>query len=247
MTQYGFYFDQSRCYGCQACSVACKDWNGLNPGPEKWMSVYDWETGVFPDIRINLVAFPCGHCADPACAKACPEGAIFKEDTYGAVLVDSDKCTGHRDCFEACPYGSPKFASDELGEKMTKCTMCIDRLERGEKPVCVLSCPLRALDFGPMTELRAKYGNSSQLPEMPDPSITHPNWVATPHRPRQEFVPLDPEKVRQLSQERDGMGLIFAEMSDLTDPAPGLVRRNKLRMKNATAMEVMANTKNDLG
>ena len=29
MTQYGFMFDMNRCYACQACSIACKDWNGL--------------------------------------------------------------------------------------------------------------------------------------------------------------------------------------------------------------------------
>ena len=40
MTQYGFYFDQGRCYGCKACSVACKDRNDIAPGPEKWMSAY---------------------------------------------------------------------------------------------------------------------------------------------------------------------------------------------------------------
>ena len=128
MTQYGFFFDQSRCYGCKACSVACKDWYDIAPGPEKWMSVYMWEKGRFPNPSIGILAFNCGHCDNPVCAAACENGAIFKEDKYGAVLIDQDKCKGDRHCFEACPYGAPKFASDEPGTKMSKCTMCIDRL-----------------------------------------------------------------------------------------------------------------------
>ena len=130
MTQYGFFFDQSRCYGCKACSVACKDWYDIAPGPEKWMSVYMWEKGRFPNPSIGILAFNCGHCDNPVCAAACDNGAIFKEEKYGAVLVDQDKCKGDRHCFEACPYGAPKFASDEPGTKMSKCTMCIDRLEK---------------------------------------------------------------------------------------------------------------------
>ena len=35
MTQYGFYFDQSRCYNCRACVLACRDWLGIEPGPVK--------------------------------------------------------------------------------------------------------------------------------------------------------------------------------------------------------------------
>ncbi|WP_342666912.1 4Fe-4S dicluster domain-containing protein, partial [Salmonella enterica] len=36
----------------------------------------------------------------------------------------------------------------------TKCDGCYDRVAEGKKPICVESCPLRALDFGPIDELR---------------------------------------------------------------------------------------------
>ena len=58
MTQHGFFFDMNRCYACQACSIACKDWNGLEPGAEKWMTVYEWEEGTFPNLRLHSLAFP---------------------------------------------------------------------------------------------------------------------------------------------------------------------------------------------
>ena len=41
----GFYFDQTRCTGCSACRVACKDWNDIPAGPENWMRVLYTEKG----------------------------------------------------------------------------------------------------------------------------------------------------------------------------------------------------------
>ena len=78
MTQYGFFFDQSRCYGCQACATACKDWNGIAPGPEKWMTVYEWETGTFPRTRIHTLAFSCGHCEEPACVPSSRKTSLVR-------------------------------------------------------------------------------------------------------------------------------------------------------------------------
>jgi heterodisulfide reductase subunit A len=99
--------------------------------------------------------------------EACENKAIYKEEKYGAVLVDRDKCKGSRSCWAACPYGTPQFDGDEPGTKMVKCNMCIDRLEEGLKPICVLSCGMRALEFGLFEDLVRKYGNSSRLDAEP--------------------------------------------------------------------------------
>ena len=176
MTQYGFYFDQGRCYGCKACTVACKDWNDIEPGPEKWMSVYMWEKDRFPHTSIGILAFNCGHCDNAVCMSACDHGAIFKEEKYGAVLVDQDLCEGDRNCFQACPYGAPKFASDEPGTKMSKCTMCIDRLEKDQLPACVAACPGMNLAVGEMADLEKAH----QADIVSDDAVeTKPNFVIT--------------------------------------------------------------------
>lgn len=247
MTQYGFFFDQSRCYGCKACSVACKDWHNIDPGPEKWMSVYMWEEGVFPSVRMNILAFNCGHCDDPACLKACENNAIIKDDRTGAVLVDQDKCQGDRNCFTACPYGAPKFADDNPGTKMSKCTMCLDRLDAGELPVCVASCPMRALDFAPIDELIVKYGDCRQLDGMPQADITNPNWVTKPHDKKKQLVPFDATRFIELSQPRGDMGNIYSSIDNLVNPDENAITRNKLVMKSKTADEVMRNTRSDQG
>lgn len=163
MTQYGFFIDLSRCIGCNACMISCKQWHDIEPGPVKWLRVFQWEKGAFPNLELRMLPIMCFHCETPVCMDACPNHAIYKENKYGAVLVDTGKCTGERECFKACPYGTPQFPNDERGIKMSKCTMCIDRLEEGLKPICVLSCSMRALEFGPIDELRKKYGTVSNV------------------------------------------------------------------------------------
>ncbi len=64
---------------------------------------------------------------------------------------------------------------------MTKCTFCVDELEAGGSPACVTACPLRVLDFGTLDELEARYGPGATPPPLPDPSLTEPGLVVTPH------------------------------------------------------------------
>ncbi|MBU2608451.1 MAG: FAD-dependent oxidoreductase [Chloroflexi bacterium] len=167
MNQYGFFIDLSRCIGCNACTVSCKQWHDISPGPAKPMRVYQWETGNFPDVRLHMLPVMCFHCESPSCVEACENGALYKEEKYGAVLADADKCRGTRKCWDACPYGSPQYLSDEPEARMLKCNMCIDRLEEGLKPICVLSCGMRAMEFGPLTEIVRKYGNLTRLNAKP--------------------------------------------------------------------------------
>ena len=246
MSQHGFHFDMNRCYACQACDIACKDWNDIDPGAEKLMCVYEWESGTFPDVRIHNLAFSCGHCDNPACMAACETGAIFKEDKYGAVLVDFEKCNGCRKCYEACPYGAPKFASDEPGEKMRKCDMCIDRLEAGEPPVCAATCPLRAFDFGPVDDLVAKYGDVRYCPGMPDPSITKPNYLIWNQREKQQLLPYDADKAIELNRQRGHLGTMFDSASDLSEFEDGTIGRDGLRMKFSSNAELLRATRNDM-
>jgi len=90
---------------------------------------------------------------------ACPVNAISKRGQDGIVVVDRELCLG-RDhcqlCSEACPYDAPQFGAEENG-RMQMCNLCMERWPEGKKPVCVAGCPTRALDAGPINEIRAKY------------------------------------------------------------------------------------------
>ncbi len=161
--QYAFYFDQSRCSGCDTCTVACKDWNGIKAGPVKLRRKYDMEeTGTFPDLKVSYLVYSCHHCNSPACVDVCPSGAIVKETSTGLVLVDRAKCSGLGECVKKCPYGNVNLMDDTQEPGVTlhqayKCTVCYDRLEINKQPACVGACPNRAIDFGTTDYIRLKY------------------------------------------------------------------------------------------
>ncbi len=162
--QLGFYFDQTRCIGCFTCIVACKDWNDVPAGPASWKRVITTEKGKFPDLFVAFLSTACYHCEQPACVEACPVNAITKRESDGVVLVDREACLGKDNCdmcLKACPYDAPQFGAEE-NAKMQKCHFCLDRLAENKKPTCVDACPARALDSGPMEELRAKYGDARE-------------------------------------------------------------------------------------
>jgi anaerobic dimethyl sulfoxide reductase subunit B (iron-sulfur subunit) len=153
-TQLGFYVDAERCVQCQACEVACKGANYVELGV-KWRRVIDVWVGEYPHLTNRNLSISCQHCAEPACLEVCPSGAITKRASDGIVLVDRDVCIGCRTCAEACLYGAPQFGADGT---MQKCILCVDRVDAGEEPACVATCPGEALHFGPVTELANRPG-----------------------------------------------------------------------------------------
>ena len=61
---------------------------------------------------------------------------------------------------------------------MTKCDGCQDRLAKGLNPVCVDSCPQRAIEFGDIEVLRKKHtGDTKHIAPLPDPAATKPNLL----------------------------------------------------------------------
>jgi len=250
--QYGFFFDQSRCVSCQTCQIMCKQWNNLPAGPGKYLRMFEWEDGTFPNTRMNFLFAPCYHCANPVCVASCPSHAIYKEGDYGAVLIDPSVCRGNRQCFEACPYGAVSYRSDLIDPTVQgqKCTMCIDRLDSGHMPNCVMSCPMKALDFDTMTNLQKKYGTLQQLPGMPVATTTNPSVVFKVRDPKQTLVPYDTPTVLSLHQQRIGQSgnalpNVFASTTNVTGPFPaGLVGHSSLVMKAANIAEARSTTVN---
>jgi anaerobic dimethyl sulfoxide reductase subunit B (iron-sulfur subunit) len=158
--QKEIYFDQTRCTGCQTCAVACKDWHDIPAGPSNWLWVTVNEQSRFPHLSASFLVHCCYHCETPACIEICPEQVITKRRDDGIVLVNKEFCLGKEKCglcLEACPYKAPQFRA-ESDSIMEKCDFCLDRWAQGRRPICVDSCPTRALDAGPREELQTKYG-----------------------------------------------------------------------------------------
>ena len=162
--QLAFYIDQTRCTGCYTCVVACKDWHDVPAGPASWIRVITIERGKYPEPFLAYSVSPCYHCHEPACILACPVNAISKREQDGIVVVDREICLGKDSCqlcLEVCPYDAPQFGAEE-NAKIQKCDFCIERWAEGKKPICVDSCPTRALDAGPVGEMQAKYGTAKK-------------------------------------------------------------------------------------
>ncbi len=171
--QHGFYFNADNCIGCHACETACAEKNGT-PAHLNFRSVGIVECGTYPAYRRLNISMACNHCENPVCLKGCPTRAYTKFAEYGAVLQDPDICFGCGYCTWVCPYNAPQL--DPVAGHVSKCNMCVDRLEVGLKPACVAACLGNALDFGVIEEIpENRVQAEASIPGFPDPSITHPN------------------------------------------------------------------------
>ena len=138
--------DITKCIGCRACQVACKQWNDKDGEPTEIESALGFQNPATLSAKtLTLItsheivddtapgglhyAFTmqrCLHCLEPACVSACPTTALFRQDD-GPVSYDSDPCIGCRYCILACPWGVPTTDWDTLKPKIHKCTHCSDR------------------------------------------------------------------------------------------------------------------------
>ncbi len=184
--QYGFHFDGTRCTGCKTCMLACKDYHDLSCSVA-FRQVYEYGGGTWrqddagawhADCFTYYVSNACCHCGDPVCTHVCPTGAMHKDADTGLVSVDIRRCIGCGYCALSCPYRAPSL--DRRAGHSVKCDGCKDRVVEGKMPVCVEACPLRALDFGDIEELRSEFGDVASVSPLPDSSVTRPNIVITP-------------------------------------------------------------------
>jgi Ni/Fe-hydrogenase subunit HybB-like protein/Fe-S-cluster-containing dehydrogenase component len=168
----GVLVDLTLCVGCRLCEHDCKEANGFDPGPVELyddQSVFNAKRRPAPDAYTVVNAFTdpkdpaqpvyvktnCFHCNRPACVSACIVGALRKRET-GPVTYDAWKCIGCRYCMVACPFQIPAYDyHDAFAPQVRKCSLCHERLKKGEIPACVKACPRETMVFGKRSELLA--------------------------------------------------------------------------------------------
>lgn len=199
--QHGFYFTADNCIACHACESACSEKNDL-PAHLAFRSVGYIEGGTYPEYTRLNISMACNHCDDPVCLKGCPTRAYTKYAEYGAVLQDPDICFGCGYCTWVCPYNAPQL--DLHAGHVSKCNMCVDRLEVGLKPACAAACLAGALDFGVIeTTPENREILDTEIPGFPTVDITHPNIRFQQKNPlpsemqRTDSVPLVYEKNKE--------------------------------------------------
>nr|MDJ0872495.1 4Fe-4S dicluster domain-containing protein [Gammaproteobacteria bacterium] len=85
--------------------------------------------------------------------------------------------------------GAPQF--DPAEQIVVKCNLCVDEVEAGRKPYCVMACMMRVLDIGPIEQLsNGTYATKAIGPNdkpvravknFADPALTDPSIVFVPH------------------------------------------------------------------
>jgi Fe-S-cluster-containing dehydrogenase component/formate-dependent nitrite reductase membrane component NrfD len=146
--RYGFVIDQTRCIGCHACTVACKEENGVPLGAFRTWVKYV-EKGEFPHTRRYFAVLRCNHCDDAPCVTICPTRALYRR-ADGIVDFDRDRCIGCKSCLQACPYDA--LYIDPATHTAAKCHFCAHRVERQLEPACVIVCPERAILAGDLDD-----------------------------------------------------------------------------------------------
>jgi len=141
--------DITKCIGCRACQVACKQWNDRdgeqtqlqpdlgfqNPAVLSAKTLTLISFHEIPDekapggLHLAATMWRCLHCLEPACVSSCPTTALVRQ-ADGPVVYDGDKCIGCRYCTWACPWGVPAADWDSLTPKIHKCTHCADRCDQ---------------------------------------------------------------------------------------------------------------------
>ena len=176
--QWVMVIDQSKCTGCNYCTLACQAHNDVNPDIQ-WNKVS--EQGTVGDHTVFL-SRPCMHCEKAPCVEVCMVKASYYRDD-GIVMMDYDRCIGCRYCQVACPYDArafnwekfegpnpavPEWGNPEVERRPRgvpeKCSFCYQTIDRGlslgltpgvdddATPACVVHCPTGARMFGDLND-----------------------------------------------------------------------------------------------
>lgn len=142
--------DLDRCWGCRTCETACALEKGIDPAYSmiKVETVRAQGSEPIPGSPQGKAYVPvlCQHCESPACAQACPSGALFKAPG-GRMDFKAQDCSGCGACEAACPYGAIHMSPQDGTPGL--CDLCGSRQEAGLLPACVQHCPGKALGLRP--------------------------------------------------------------------------------------------------
>ncbi len=170
-TGFSILVDTSRCTGCKACQVACKQWNQLpgtitkNEGtyqnPQD-LSVDTWKLVRFADGKNGdgkpywyFFTDQCRHCLTPGCMAEAEKGEIVQDEKTGAVIfTPKTKDLNFKATLEGCPFNIPR--QNPKTKMLQKCTMCIDRIKGNQIPACVKTCPTGTMVFGERDKILAE-------------------------------------------------------------------------------------------
>jgi tetrathionate reductase subunit B len=153
--RYAIVLDTRRCIDCKACTVACKTENAVPLGRDNYRNWVDEEKlrGTYPNLGQSFTPGQCMQCANTPCDRVCPTRATSVSPD-GIVFVEAKKCIGCKYCMTACPYNA-RYFNTETGA-VDKCTFCAHRVQAGNLPACVETCPTKVRVFGDLNDPKSE-------------------------------------------------------------------------------------------
>ncbi len=126
------------CKTCGECPIECSyPYHNLNNGSLRLREIITWEA-------------VCRRCSEPGCVAACPNGALKKREDDDKITRSPTLCVSCKSCTLGCPFGT--ILPELVPYLTTACDYCLNRLEAGETPLCVQTCPQNALAYRAVSE-----------------------------------------------------------------------------------------------
>ena len=133
MSKKRLYINLDICSECPKCIIECSYF------------YHQDNNGITTLRELAAYATICRQCEEGSCVTACPQEALEKQEDKVLKRYNL-RCVKCNSCAYACPFGTilPEF----IPYALSQCDYCIDRSDDGKIPLCVTTCPYKAVRYG---------------------------------------------------------------------------------------------------